>query len=79
MKTMAVGELKARFSEVLEDVKRGHPIAVGYGRRKKKVAVIVPYDQYEAVAARRLGVMEKRASYRVNDGFTMSDDELLSS
>ena len=79
MKTMAVGELKAHFSEVLEEVKHGHPVAVGYGKRKTKVAVIVPYDQYERTAARRLGVMEKRATYAVHGDFEMSDEELLSS
>ncbi len=79
MKTMAVGELKAHFSEVLEEVKRGQPVAIGYGRRKTKVAVIVPYDQYAAGATRHLGVMEKRANYTVKDGFAMSDEELLSS
>ena len=79
MKTMAVGELKAHFSEVLEEVKHGHPVAVGYGKRKTKVAVIVPYDQYEATAKRRLGVMEDRATYSVRKDFKISDEELLSS
>lgn len=79
MKTMAVGELKAHFSEVLEEVKHGHPIAVGYGKKKTKVAVLVPYDQYEASATRRLGVMEERATYKIHEDFEMSDDELLES
>ena len=79
MKTMAVGELKAHFSEVLEEVKKGHSVAVGYGKRKTRVAVIIPYDEYEATAARRLGVMEDRATYKVKKGFSISDDELLSS
>lgn len=79
MKTMAVGDLKAHFSEVLEEVKNGHSVAVSYGKRKTKVAVIVPYDQHEAVATRRLGVMEDRATYSVRGDFTMTDQELLSS
>ena len=79
MKTMAVGDLKAHFSEVLDDVKRGHPVAVAYGKRKTKVAVIVPYAQYEATATRRLGVLEDHAAYSVNRDFTMTDEELLSS
>ena len=79
MKTMAVGELKAHFSEVLEEVRHGNSIAVGYGKKKTKVAVIIPYDQYEATATRRLGVMEERATYAIHEDFTISDDELLSS
>lgn len=77
MKTMAVGELKAHFSEVLEEVKHGHPIAVGFGKKKTKVAVIIPYDQYEEAATRKLGVMENRATYSVHEDFKISDDELL--
>jgi antitoxin (DNA-binding transcriptional repressor) of toxin-antitoxin stability system len=41
MKTMTVGELKAHFSEMLEEVKHGHSVAVGYGKRKTRVAVYV--------------------------------------
>lgn len=76
MKTLTVGEMKARFSEVLEEIKQGHPVAVGYGKKKTKVAVIVPYDQYQK-GVRRLGVMEKRASYRVDGDFKVIDAELL--
>ena len=79
MKTMAVGELKAHFSDVLEEVKHGHPVAIGYGKRKTKVAVIVPYEEYQATATRRLGVMEHRATYSVSTDFKISDEELLSS
>ncbi len=79
MKTLAVGELKAHFSEVLEEVKHGNPVAVGYGKRKTKVAVIVPYSEYRKTAKRRLGVMEGRATYRTRSDFKMSDEEFLSS
>ncbi len=78
MKTMAVGELKAHFSEVLEEVKQGHPITVGYGKKKEKIAVIVPYSQYQQ-APRKLGVMEGRAEYTIHDGFKISDEEFISS
>jgi len=79
MKTMAVGELKARFSEVLEEVRRGHSVAVGFGKQKKKVAVLIPYEEYQKTTKRRLGVMESRGTYRVRKDFKMSDEELLSS
>ena len=79
MKTMAGGEFKVHFSKALEEVKQGHPVAIESGKRKTKVAVIVPYEQYASSAIRRLGVMEERASYAVNEGFGLSDEELLSS
>jgi antitoxin (DNA-binding transcriptional repressor) of toxin-antitoxin stability system len=43
MKALPVGELKAHFSEVLEEVKQGHRIGILYCRTKKPVAMIVPY------------------------------------
>lgn len=79
MKTMAVGEFKARFSEVLDEVRRGRSIAIGYGKQKRKVAVIVPYEEYATRAARRLGVMEGHATYTTRGDFNISDEELLSS
>jgi antitoxin (DNA-binding transcriptional repressor) of toxin-antitoxin stability system len=36
IKKMTVGELKARFSEVLEDVQKGETIEVIFGRSKFK-------------------------------------------
>ena len=79
MKTLAIGELKARFSEVLDEVAHGHPVAVGRGRQKTKVAVIVPYAQYRAAAKpRTLGVLEGHARYHVNKDFKISDEEFLS-
>lgn len=42
MKTMAVGEFKAHFAEVLEQVKSGIGVAVTYGRRKEIVGYFLP-------------------------------------
>ena len=79
MKSMTVGEFKAHFSDVLNDVKNGESIAVEYGKRKTKVAVLVPFSDYQGKAKKNLGVMEGRGSYRVKTGFSMSDEEFLSS
>ena len=79
MKTLAVGELKASFSSVLDEVKHGHPVAVGYGKRKTKLAVIVPYEQYKKAASRKIGILDGRARCRIHKDFKISDEELLSS
>ena len=60
MKTKSVGELKTHFSEVLENVKNGESIAISYGRKKKKVAVIIPYDSYKSSSKRKIGICEKK-------------------
>jgi len=79
MKTLAVGELKANFSSVLDEVRHGHSIAIGYGKRKEKLAVIVPYEQFKRGAGRKLGILKERASCRIHRDFCMSDAELLAS
>lgn len=46
MITMSVGELKPNFSEVLKNVVDGENVIISYGRKKKKVAVMVPYAKF---------------------------------
>ena len=79
MKTKSVGELKTHFSEVLEEVKNGESIVISYGRKKQKVAVIVPYDSYKRSVKRDIGICEKKATYRIHDDFKLNDDEFLKS
>jgi prevent-host-death family protein len=76
MKTMPVGELKARFSEVIEAVKRGEKIVVSYGKKKENLAVIVPFSQYRKKNAVRVGLLEGKAKYEFADDFEMTTEEL---
>ena len=41
MKTLTVGELKRRFSEILKEVQSGETIAVAYSKKKEIVAYLV--------------------------------------
>jgi antitoxin (DNA-binding transcriptional repressor) of toxin-antitoxin stability system len=77
MKTMAVGELKAHFSSVLDEIKAGHPIAVGYGKSQRKIAVLVPYPEFRKLSKRKLGILSDRGSCRFQKDFTLSDEELV--
>ena len=79
MKTLAVGELKTHFSAVLEEIKEGNAVAVGYGKSKRKVAVIIPYRQYRKTVGRKLGILQGRARCRIHADFKMSDEEVLTS
>jgi antitoxin (DNA-binding transcriptional repressor) of toxin-antitoxin stability system len=78
MTTLTVGEFKARFSDILEQVGRGEMVRVCYGRTRKPVAVLVPPECAPA-AARKLGPLEGKAKFRVKAGFKMTDAELLGS
>ena len=75
MKALAVGELKAHFSEVLEEVKQGKRIGILYGRAKKPVAMIVPYNEGKKTE-RKIGILEGMATIQFKDDFEMTSEEL---
>ena len=78
MKTMTVGELKAQFSEVMgQMIKTGEPVAISYGKKKEKIAAIIPYSQLKPQSERALGLMRGRARCVIHDDFALSDEELL--
>lgn len=79
MKTLQVADLKANFSEILEDVKKGEEITISYGRKKEKIAVIVPYSKYKKSMNRRLGILEGKAGYEIPENFKFTDEEFLQS
>jgi len=75
MKTMAVGELKTNFSEVLDNVRLGQKIGILYGRAKKPVAMIVPYPE-EKKGKRNIGILDGKAIITFRDDFEMTTEEL---
>ena len=64
MKTLAVGELKAQFSEVLEKVKNGESFGILYGKKKKPIAMIVPFQEKEKKKERKLGILDGKVTIR---------------
>ena len=75
---MTVGELKAQFSEVLgQMIESGEPVAISYGRKKEKIAAIIPYSQLKPRSGRLLGLMRGRASCVIHDDFALSDEAML--
>jgi len=79
METLSIGELKAKFSEVLEKVKSGQEIVISYGKKREKVAVILPYAAYAGKINRILGLLKGQAGFVIHDDFKMTDDEILDS
>lgn len=77
MHTIQVGELKARFSEIIDAVRGGETIVVAYGRNQEKVAALIPYDQLPQREPRQLGILAGQASVSFGDDFAMTDEELL--
>ncbi|MGD8389096.1 MAG: hypothetical protein PVG49_18255 [Desulfobacteraceae bacterium] len=79
METMTVGELKAKFSSVLERLKRGEEVVISYGKRREKVGVLIPYNRFHLQKKKRLGLLKGKATCIIHDDFKMSDQELLDS
>ena len=79
MKTLPVGELKARFSEVLDGVRHGDVFAVAYGRSKTPVAMIVPYEADHHGPGIRLGSLSGQATCAFADDFCLPDEQFLAS
>ena len=79
MQTLTVGELKAGFSEVLEKVKSGQRIAISFGKKREKIAVIGPYSDYVSTPERSLGLLEDRAGCIIHDDFEITEKEMLAS
>jgi len=78
MQTMTVGHFKSNFSHVLELVQHGEDIVISYGKKKEKIAVLVPFDRYEGKPKRNLGLLSGKASFSISPDFKISDDEMLS-
>ncbi len=52
-------------------------MAVTHGRKRTKVAVIVPYERYaEPRGDRPLGILKGRARCRIGADFGVTDEEL---
>jgi len=79
MQSISVGELKARFSEVLEQVGKGKEIIISYGKKRKKVAALLPYDHYTPKQDRKLGILKDRGVCVIHKDFKLTDEEMLSS
>lgn len=77
MKTLPVGELKAQFSEVLEKVQSGESFGILYGKKKKPVAMIVPYKNVAPKEERKIGLLDGKINIQISDDFKMTEEELL--
>ncbi len=78
MRHLTIGEFKAQFSEVLASVQAGESVIVCYGRKKERVAALVPYAQFAAPTGKRpLGLLKGRASFRITEEFVLDDDDFL--
>lgn len=79
MKTIAVGEFKARLAEILEKVKNGEEYTISFGRKKLNVAVLVPFKNYKKQKKRKVGLFDGKVKYKIDSDFKISPEELFKS
>ena len=63
MTVVTVGDLKARFSEILKSVQAGEEFAITFGRKKAVLAYLVPPDTEKRKGVRPLGLLKGVASF----------------
>jgi len=79
MKTYTVGDLKAHFSEVLDQVQEGEEVYVTYGKKKEIVAQIIAHKKEPKKKKRKLGLMKGKVKVRFHGDWHLTDEEFLNS
>lgn len=77
MKALSQEDLKENILKILEMVKNGEDVLIEDEPTKEKVAVMISYKKYKDKENRPLGILKGKASYKIKNGFKMSDEELL--
>ena len=74
---MTVGDFKAQFSSVLEQVMQGEEVQILYGRLKKPVACLSKVTEKPKRKKRPLGSYESKASYWEDETFEFTPEWLF--
>ncbi len=79
MQTIQVADLKANFSDILKHIREDkEEYIIQYGRKHKKVAVLIPYDSYTNRSSKiKLGLLDNQVNFEIKDDFELSDNEFL--
>ena len=72
---MAVGEIKTHFSQVLGEVQQGKKVGILFGRAKKPIAMVVPYEE-EKKSERKIGILDGKVKIEFMHNFKMTAEEL---
>jgi antitoxin (DNA-binding transcriptional repressor) of toxin-antitoxin stability system len=76
MKTVKIKDIETSFEKLLIEVNKGTNIGILDGKRKKPVAMIVPYSK-EKESKRRIGILDGKISIKFDKNFKFSTNELL--
>lgn len=77
MKQMTVGDFKAHFSSVLEEVMQGEEIQILYGRAKKPVACITKNVEKAKPKKRPIGLYNNMGPLWEDESFEITPEWLF--
>ena len=77
MKVITVGEFKSNLAQIIEKILKGEEYIVSYGRKKKKIFKVMPYN--EEKPKRKIGILAGKASARFSKDWKMTTEEFLGS
>lgn len=77
MKQMTVGDFKAQFSSVLEQVLEGEEFQILYGRAKKPVAQLTKIEEKPKKKKRPLGMYKDLGPYWEDETFVFTPENLF--
>jgi antitoxin (DNA-binding transcriptional repressor) of toxin-antitoxin stability system len=77
MKSLQIGEFKAQFSNLIDDVQKGETIEIVKGQKKVPVALLVPVNGAKPKKKRKIGIWEGKVKYVFADNFKMTGEEFL--
>ena len=77
MKSLPVGEIKARFSEVLDEIRKGNSYGILFGKEKTLIAEINPPRTHKKKGKRKLGILAGKADVIFAPDFKMTEEEFI--
>ena len=78
MQNVTIGEFKSRFSHLLNLVRQGEEIVISYGKKKEKVAIVIPFrGESDKKESRHIGILKGKGTYKIKDNFKMTEEEFL--
>ena len=76
MKALTCNEIKNNLFHILEMVQHGEEIMIRNEQNQENIAVIISYDTYQKRQERPLGILKGKATCKIKDDFTITDEEL---
>jgi len=75
METLQATQIAPNFSRITENLQKGKRFGILYGKAKKPVAMLVPFE--EKTRKRKIGILDGKAKIEFAEDFKMTTEELL--